>query len=163
MKYSWESGYAVFNTNVPAQAVGVHIEKLREEYGNLLTPRIFVDSIEDARLTVHPLVEWNDTKAGDDWRLHQARNALNAVRIVFQVQGEEDRHIIANVHVIEDKQHGYMPIEAIVNDADLHAQVVAEAQRYIAQFERRIERLNLKELEPIMQAIRATRSVLAEA
>lgn len=49
-----------------------------------LTPRAVVEAARDPNSPMHACFEWDDSVAGDKWRIEQARRLIRTVRIVYE-------------------------------------------------------------------------------
>jgi hypothetical protein len=128
-----------------------------------LTPQILVDHAIGS--PVEDIFDWNNIKAGNSWRLEQARQIINHVLIVIQ-NGDETvtrafHSIIVDVVSIEDpntlnKTRIYKPtIEILQNPtetklllADIIKMLVNIADRYQVY----------EELAPVFKAINKVRN-----
>lgn len=54
---------------------------------NQLTPESVVKAASSPRHPLHPCFEWDDEKAGEQYRLHQARNLIRCVQVVSRPIG----------------------------------------------------------------------------
>jgi hypothetical protein len=75
------------------------------------------------------LFDWDDPKAAEEWRLHQARLFLNRFRQVF-----EGMRVRAIIHVHKDEGAGipesaYFGVEAITQHPGMRAQVIDDITR----------------------------------
>lgn len=115
-------------------------EELRKLGGRRqnVQPRQVVDAARDERHPLHNYFDWDNTSAGDSWRLWQARMLIQRVKLRVE---HEDRVIEAPYYVrdqrVPDGHPGYAPIEVFSNRKDLARQVVA---REIARVESALDR-----------------------
>jgi hypothetical protein len=63
------------------------LERIRIRYGGVLKPKDVVETARDPENVLHPRFEWDDEKAGEQYRLLQARQLI---RVSVIVTGEED-------------------------------------------------------------------------
>ena len=99
---------------------------------------------EDAPL--HSEFEWNDAIAGEKYREHQARNIIQQI-VVYTEKKEPIRKY---VHLYSDEPT-YHPIELVLKQPDMHAQMLANAKRELESFRRKYSQL--KELKAVFNAI----------
>jgi hypothetical protein len=116
-----------FTAKVDAQVLGAVLEKLEREKG-AVTPH---DLVEEARPEDHPLHDdftWDDTEAGQKWRLHEARQLIAHVRVE---KGDPSTHepvqVRAFVNVVQEEKRGYTNRETVLSDAELRQQVLDRA------------------------------------
>lgn len=108
---------------------------IRKKHGKL-TPRLVV---QEARMPNHPLhqrFEWDDEKAGDAYRRHQAAELIRSVKVVYK-QGPdgEDRKIRAfsTLPTIV----GYRPTEEVVKSDFGRQLLLRELERDIKTLQRK--------------------------
>ena len=117
------------------------------------------DVVAAARAPDHPLhdrFEWDDTRAGHHWRLHQARVLIASV----QIEQRDDAGRVTTVqayHHIRDEGVGYIPTEVIVRHESLMETLTREMLRDIRAMARR-----LRALRGAAPGIRAVRDGVAQ-
>ncbi len=99
---------------VPAQVIGEELERIRISDDGKLTPPAIVEAAKPAKAPLHPCFEWDNSKAGKQWREHQARNLVRAV--VTVVEGGEPAP--AFVHVTVEKENYYQSTTVAVQNVD---------------------------------------------
>lgn len=100
---------------VPAQTVGEELERIRLASDGKLTPPAIVEAAKPAKAPLHPCFEWDNSKAGKEWRMHQARNL---VRVVHAVNEETKEVAPAFVHVRIEQEPYYQSTEVAVQNVD---------------------------------------------
>lgn len=68
---------------ITAQTVGEELERIRLANDGMLTPSAVVRAATPKTAPLHGAFEWDNGKAGKQWREHQARNIVRAVRVVY--------------------------------------------------------------------------------
>lgn len=94
-----------------AQAIGEEIEQLPVKQ-----PRTIVEKARNPNTILHNYFDWNDSVAGEKWRLQQARNIVNHIIEIKVIQGEE--HEIKSFFPVfnEQKENVYVTnVEAVTN------------------------------------------------
>lgn len=155
MDYRWdkESWQVAYKRGVDANAFGRVVEGLRKQHGNEISPVAIVDEARPDDSPIHPLFEWDDTEAAEAWRVHQARNALNSIRIVVLAGSDDEKEVYANISIQDDAGHrSYLPATAVAASPELMEKAVDEAMSYLRSWEARWR--NLQELGPIFEAVR---------
>lgn len=155
MVYKWRAGHC---RTVPAQVAGEHLEELRVEHSGL-TARVVVDDAKRPESPLHPEFEWDDEQAADEWRLHQARNIMNAMIAVLGEGMEQPRETRAFVVVTENHQDRYTSVAVALTDPAFRQQVLARAFREFEALRRKYA--ELEELATIFKAIDATKVEVA--
>lgn len=111
---------------------------LRQELQNIyeqnqkLTPALVVDAARDPDHALHGRFEWDDEKAGEKFRLHQARQLIRSVRI--RVLDEEDPGKNFDVRAYQmvrtsDGTTSYQPSAAVAQDAFASRLILAHMER----------------------------------
>lgn len=151
--YRWRPG-AQHKSN--AQVAGDYLESLRAASGGL-SARLVVDDAKAEDSPIHDEFEWEDGHAADAWRLHQARNLINAVIVV--VEGETERATRAFVVVTENEVDRYESIHVVMGIPALKQQVLARALRELEAWERKYA--ELQEFAGVVGAIKKAKRRLA--
>lgn len=98
----------------PDEAVE-ELRRLQDLHGTL-TPDAIVRVAESEDNVLHPMFEWDDTKAGHRWRVQQARMLLNNIQVTVVSDGEQRK---IDVYEITTRNEGYKSIEVLsVSDVD---------------------------------------------
>ena len=161
MDYRWGPTFRVaYQKQVDAQVFGQRVEALRRVQGDSLTPLAVVDDARPGDSPIHLLFEWDDSVAAEEWRIVQARHALNSIRIVVRRPGEVDRLVIANINLREEGQHAYWSSSQVASTPELLDKAIQEALVYMRGWEARWK--DIAELAPIFASLRqAEAQVLA--
>jgi len=76
-----------YHTNFPAIPVAKvrryarELNRLEEQYGRGLRAREIVEAARPRKSPLHDYFEWNNRRAGEKYRLHQARNLVAVIRV----------------------------------------------------------------------------------
>ena len=137
-EYKWGNAWV----NADAQRVGERLEVLQHLNGERLTPRLVVEDARPIDSPLHPCFEWDDVRAAELHREHQARQVLRSIRVVTQEDDHTPREARMFVNVIETRgddepQHGYVTMARVMSDGELFQQVLHQAARDLAAFEDR--------------------------
>lgn len=149
MIYQWKES-SIFAKH-DADKIGNHLDQLRNKL-NGLTVRDVVKDASDKTNPTHNCFEWDNNKAGDKYRLHQARLLLdNIVRI--KIQDKELSTPIRAFYSIkrDDRQTDYTPIHVVLNSEYDRQQVLQTALREVTNWKKRYE--SLEELTKVFKAI----------
>lgn len=118
--------------------ISTALEAVRQSGG--LTPTRVLRIAKKPESILHPLFEWDDSKAGHEYRLGQARRLI-ATRVVREPGAE--RAIRAYIHVPSKYGEGeYLPVALVVQNEDKLALARDAALRDL-----RAARDNLDELD----------------
>lgn len=145
-------------TDIQAQKYGDFMETLEDDEGRI-TPGVLVAQSKDMKAPTHDFFEWNNRKAGNGYRLQQARHLLNhIIRVVVTMRGEEPVPAFINLRYQEPEEaeevQVYVSSERVVASEELRKQVVAKALREAQSWRRRYQQY--KELATIFAAIEGT-------
>jgi hypothetical protein len=139
--YAWRPG-APFKQEY-AQRCGVELHRLQRDYGEKLTARIVVDEARHPESPLHPCFEWDDVRAGELYREHQARHVIASIRVVHRDSHGEATQERIFVNVTEmvngEEQRAYVPVSRVLSDAELFDQVRRQFAHDLEIFERRYE------------------------
>ena len=107
--YRWKTGS---KHNVKAEIAGKVFEELEQTIGLNAQNLVNVSRSEDAPM--HKAFEWNDAKAGEEWRKQQARTYINHLEIVID---EDNKDLpITRAFVQYKKDENYENIVTVLSD-----------------------------------------------
>lgn len=147
MTYSWKRN----NYKVPVEIVAGRVVELEKEYG-ICHPGLLVNDARSEESPLHPMFEWDDSIAAENYRIDQARGVLQAIRVQL-TPGETP--VPAFVHVKINNEPGYAGIVRAMSDEEMKAQVLADALRQLASLQLRYD--TLSELQPVWEALKAVK------
>lgn len=120
---------------VEADDLGTELERIDQEYGEI-QPSVVVSEAKPKRSVLHPVFEWDDTKAAEQHRLWQARHLVRSVQIVVS-DGEP---IPAFYHVeIEDGGGAYRTASVVMQDPNLFASAISQLRSKLAMAVKAVE------------------------
>lgn len=109
------------------------LERIRQENGGALIPQTVVDESRDEEAPLHPVFEWDDEVAGEQYRIHQARNLIKSIRIIKPDRKNPDKQIqvraYTNVEETQDTARAYYAVADVVKSSDLRAKMAEQAWR----------------------------------
>lgn len=150
MVYTRRAGYHI---KVDPQVVGDALEKIREKNGGTLTPDAVVTASKPKAAPLHSEFEWDDSVAGHQWRINQARQIVRSVALVDEGVSEAPRAFVS-VQGSDEEGRAYVSIEAAMSRDDWREQVLRDALAEALSWQRRYQ--SFKELAEIHGAIEAT-------
>ncbi len=157
---------AVINKD-KVQIYGEFLWNIKKDNGNVLTPHVIVEKAKSKNSPIHDHFEWNDSVAGEKYRLWQARYLINQIHIVVE-NAEGDEESIRAFHNIsikyeeneEDNERGYVTVEEVKDNPDYLAIIISKAhdellgwQQKYAQY-RNLSKFRM--FEPVFRTIRKT-------
>lgn len=83
-----------------AQAVGNHLERIKDQ-AKTLTPEIVLEDARNQKSPLHKFFEWDDSKAAEQHRLHQAGHLIRSVQVTF-IDSEPPQERQINLSAIPD-------------------------------------------------------------
>ena len=125
-KYKARSGFHFSDKD--AQIIGERIEYLMKQSGNGVTPKDMVDDARDKSSPLHKFFEWDNTKAGEKWRLNQAGTLYRGVTEVIVHKGEKKEvRSFFNVENAESKKV-YVTYEKVIKEPDCMEQLIRKVR-----------------------------------
>ena len=128
-----------------AQTAGNELGRIYQKHGEL-NPADIVDESRPTFAPLHPCFEWDDAKAAEKYREHQAGNIVRNITVVCDTQ-EEPQNVRAFVRV----QSTYQPINIVLEDVDKTQELLQSALRELKAFRDKYK--TLVSLAPVMSAI----------
>lgn len=135
MVYEWKSGSRI---RADAQTAGEICQRLERE--GRLSARDLLDESRPEDAPLHGEFEWNDGKAAENWREHQARHIIGSILVI-----PEKSEPVRGFFKIESCGNQYESIQTILASADKTKDLFAEALKELRQIEgkyKAIERLS---------------------
>lgn len=120
-------GRSTVRTDEHAQRVGEFLEK---RFGDKpLTPEQYVAAAKPARSPIHDTLEWNESAAAHQHRIHQARQVLRSIVIVTDESQRVQPRAYHSVSLLTERgaHRAYLPQHIIWGREELAEQIVAEA------------------------------------
>ena len=148
LKARWKPGMEGFYKGANPQTVAEEIMSI----GESASAEQIVEKAKDERTDLHKCFEWDDTKAAEMWRIHQAR-VLTSNLIVETLDTQENEQPKAPVRffVKTDSSIGYKPIENVHRNVDEYQLLLNRAYSELRAFQRKYSRLS--ELDDIFALI----------
>lgn len=123
---------------VDAQVAGEELERIRVSRNGRLTQDDVVQEAKAKDSPLHPAFEWNDKKAAHQYRLTQAGYMIRMITVSVDTgDGSEKEPIRAFVNVKRDEDRSYTSVVHAMSDADLRAQVIAQAWKELEDWKKR--------------------------
>lgn len=122
MNYKFREGNRV--TGVDAQTAGSELERIHQKHG-AIKPKIVVDEARPDDAPLHPIFEWNDAVAAEEWRVHTARNLIRSVQVINTDKQTEPVYVSVQA---QNNEREYQPMSVVVQKVDMYASAVYEAQ-----------------------------------
>lgn len=133
------------------------LEKIRRRHLGILQPAHVVEAAEDEASPLHPLFEWDNSKASHEYRLWQARHLIRATVVTVGKNGGSIT-INAYVSMMGDRTNedgGYRALVDVMSSADTRSLLLNQALAELKVWEARYQQL--LELAPIFAAAEKAR------
>lgn len=127
--YEFIKNPTINTAGVSVEAVAKALERLEEKNGGL-RPAEIVKAAKSTRSAMHKCFEWDDSKAGQKYRLHQARNLPRSIVIVSEERNPEDDKP-ARSHAFVKTQNEYRSTSVVLQQADYYAEAVSLLQHKV--------------------------------
>lgn len=108
--------------------------------------KALVDAARDPRCPAHADFEWDDSVAGEKWRLRQAGDYERGIEYEVVIERKKTKPVQVNMRVVypaKDKNGARVKVSggAVVRDGDLMAQLVDRARSQLASFQNQYKSL----------------------
>lgn len=124
------------------------ILEVKEQNG--LTAENLLEVAKNKNSALHDFFDWNDTSAGEKFRIYQARCLINEVKIVVD---EKEFHAFENVNVSinEESSREYKGFVEILNTEQYRTQIIKQALESITSWKDKYKEYS--EFKPIVSSI----------
>lgn len=151
MVYQWKGR----QYNVSADVVGKEVEKIEKRDGEI-TARSLVDAARSEKSALHKLFEWDNKKAADSWRLHQASVIICSLSVVCDDM-QDPTTIRAFMNVADDcdnptrRTGSFINMKNAFSDPEKRELILRCAIREFREIQKKYS--NLKELKELFDVI----------
>jgi hypothetical protein len=116
---------------------------IAKAHNGILKAEDVVDAARPVNSPLHASFCWDDTKAAEQWRLHQARNLIRVVVTILPVENTLQE---VDVYCSLDRDRrlpggGYRTLVSVLNDKQLRAELLKEACRDMQIFTQKYAQL----------------------
>lgn len=145
--------------SVPAQAAGEELARIHEKRGSL-SPAGIVDASRPEQAPLHPVFEWDDWKAAEEWRKQQAKQLVCCIVI----QQENAKSEPVEVRAFEHAQGGYHPVQVILREPDMKMELMRDVLKMTDSYKEKLRALIdvSHAVESTIEAIDGMSSVLRD-
>lgn len=134
------------------------LEKIRaRDKDGILYPKKVVSAAKPKDSPLHAHFTWDNRRAGDEWRLQQARQLISKYHIT--VTNATTARVRGYVSLKSDRAEGggYRAIGEVISEETMRAELLQNALEELQSIEARYVRLT--ELKPVFVALRKVREV----
>ena len=143
------------------------LEQIRESNDGILYPQSVVDFARNEGTELHDKFEWDDTVAGENYRVWQARKIIRAVAILIPRQNEPIQAYVSMVadryqgegEEKQEKVGGYRYMVDVLSTPDLRETLLSEALAEFEMWERKYTMIT--ELADIFAAAKTAKQKLS--
>ena len=131
---------------------GADAQKVADEIvsiGESATPEEIVEKARGTGTELHKCFEWDDTKAAEKYRLHQARQVIHHL-VIKQEEQSDEKPEIHFFHKTENNA-GYKTTMFIMSNPDEYQKLLARAYQELRWFKEKYK--TLSELDEIFDLI----------
>jgi hypothetical protein len=119
--------------------------------GALDAPAV-VNAARDKDSALHACFTWDDSEAGQKWRLHEARNLIRVFSSREMEKAEPDtRNVFVSLRSDRGEGNGYRSLSSVLSDDELREKLLADALEDMKYF--RLKYKKLSELRPVFAAM----------
>jgi hypothetical protein len=101
-----------------------------------LTPKVVVDAAREKDHPLHNYFEWNNTTAGEAYRLWQARQLIASVTVVIQGK-KTPAYYNYQSNVTSVEQTGYYSVDKVLSKDEIYKQVLESALSEIEYWQKK--------------------------
>lgn len=145
MVYKWK----YYNYSVDANVVGKALEDIEKQNGEI-TAELLLEKATPEDSELHKLFIWDDEKAANEWRLHEARRIIAAVAVVYE-ETEEPTVTRAFVNVGSVHNGSFITTAKAFSDEKSRSIVLRHALDELKAFKAKYA--GLKELKTLFSEI----------
>jgi hypothetical protein len=144
------------------------LEQIRKANDGMLYPQSVVDFARDETTDLHSKFEWDDTIAGENYRIWQARKVIRAVVTIIPRKNSDPIEVQTYVSMSADRYQGGTPREnvggyrymvEVLSSQELRETLVSEALAEFELWERKYQ--TIAELAEIFAAAKTAKQKLA--
>src|SRR5262245_7390575 len=137
MVYQFRTGARVAGGD--AQTAGDELARIQLRDGKIETATV-VDEARPDEAPLHPVFEWDDAVAGEQYRLQQARLLVRAVEVAPEKKDEEPLPAFVHVRAVSTDEPGYYQSSFVaVRNPDEWASAVEELRSKAASLVKSVE------------------------
>ena len=128
----------------------VELKRIASANDNKLEPEVVVQEASSDDSPLHKYFEWDDSVAGQRWRVHQARMMI-ALSVEFIPGVKTSEEVKVFVSLRDERCEGYRTIVQVMSDEENREQLLMDALAELQYFKKKYA--VLKELSRIFESI----------
>lgn len=140
---------------VSAQKAGERLKEIENRDGSI-TPQAVVEDARPEGSLLHPVFEWDDEKAAEAYRIHQAGNFIRCIVVVPEKENEvkEPVKLFINTNPTDDRQKRvgtYINFHSAMENPESRSVILSNAKHEMLLFKKKYSQLT--ELSKVFKAI----------
>lgn len=130
---------------VDAQTAGEELERIAGKFGGDLQSKNIVDESRDENAVLHKCFEWDDTVAGELYRIHQADDIRRHIYCIVTKPAEDTETKSFVVRAWQDvsddnqRQGKFIHINTALSDEQTRQRIVENALRELKAFQQKYQ------------------------
>ncbi len=133
--FKLQSNATIIRSEQDAEVVGRKLVEMRSR--GAVTPQAIVEEARRRTSPLHKYFEWDDGRAAEKWRTHQARLLIHDVDIEIRYEGGVQREVKAFHSVVANGGRAYEVATTVFSRTELADQIIASARRELEGWIRR--------------------------
>jgi len=120
------------------------LERIAKQHKGIIDPAVVVEFAKNKETALHARFCWDDTEAARNYRLWQARHII-AMEVTIIERNNKEVSIRAFHSLPADRTEGlgYRPIQGIMSDADMAADLLASAKEELRRLRNKYKILEI--------------------
>ena len=145
-QYSWNDDYKL---KIDPNIVGGVLEQIEKTQG-VVTAAAFLEVSRPTSSPTHDVFEWDNDKAAENWRMHQSRTTINALRVTYTNADGEETKVSAFIKTSNSGATTYENIQSALSDSEKKEIIIKRIQDELDSFI--IRNRHIEELADILEA-----------
>jgi hypothetical protein len=132
-------------SDVDANRYGQELDKLIEKLNGRITTEQIVANASKNNSPLHDYFEWDDSKAGIEYRKHQARllsNSIVEVKIINESSGPKEIEIPSFINTKKKKETFYVTIDTALTNESIRREYISKILKHLKTVQDYLELLN---------------------
>jgi len=133
MVYRWKIS-SLYPVN--AETAKEELNRIYEKNGKLEPAEVVKESRPESA-PLHPVFEWNDTKAAELYRIDQAKHMMCAIVQVEEREEQPPQEVRVFIHA----EKAYHPVDVVLRDPSMKKEALRDALRSMQSFRQKYSSL----------------------
>ena len=138
-------------------------KRLEQKYSGMISTKDIVREASNSKSPIHDWFDWDDSSAGEKYRLHQARMLMQTIKVKAEFEGGEKSYKkYLNVQIPSSDGKGfknyYVNTKIVLNNESMREQILRKAIQEVEYWKRSY--IEYQELEDIFKGVQKTKKKL---